>query len=31
MNGMSHIMLNHRQMDFAKAANCKSRPAMCLS
>ena len=23
MNGMSHITLNHRQMDFAKAANCK--------
>ena len=23
MNVMSHIMLNHRQMDFAKAANCK--------
>ena len=23
MNVMSHIMLNHRQMVFAKAANCK--------
>ena len=23
MNLMSHITLNHRQMDFAKAANCK--------
>ena len=23
MNVMSHITLNHRQMDFTKAANCK--------
>ena len=23
MNVMSHITLDHRQMDFAKAANCK--------
>ena len=30
MNVMSHITLNHRQMDFVKAANCKFTAKDCL-